>query len=156
MKYVILLFLGFAFALSSCKKSVLFEQLHPINSTSWHQDSAIVFTPIITDTIASYNVLFRVKNTNDYQFSNLYLFALVQFPDGKTIVDTLEMVLANNRGKWIGDSWFGIFTTTFPYKLNVRFPKQGKYRFEIRQAMRCVSKSLDGIAEMGMLIQKRK
>jgi len=142
------------FALISCKRAVVFESERVIHESSWQQDSVLEFKVQIVDTISPNNVLYTVTNNNDYPFSNLYLFTTVLFPNGKTIQDTLEMGLASTSGKWIGKGWFGNYKTTFPFRLNIRFPYFGIYTFKVKQAMRCPSKTLNGITNFGLTIKR--
>jgi gliding motility-associated lipoprotein GldH len=154
MKYfVIVIFL--LFAMMSCKHGVIYEDEHTIPNASWHQDSTIDCKITITDTLTPVNVLYEITNNNDYPFSNLYLFTWVKFPNGKLIQDTLEMVLASSSGKWIGKGWFGSHKTTFPFRMNIRFPYIGMYHFKVTQAMRCPGKMLNGVTSFGLKIKRR-
>jgi len=154
MKYsVIVIFL--LLAMMSCKHAVIFEDERSISNASWHQDSTIEYKVTITDTLTPVNVLYEITNNNDYPFSNLYLFTRVEFPNGKLIQDTLEMVLASSSGKWIGKGWFGSHKTTFPFRMNIRFPYIGIYHFKVTQAMRCPSKKLNGVTSFGLKIKRR-
>jgi len=151
--FVIIIILGFT--LLSCKRGILFENERTIKESLWHQDSALEFKVLITDTLTPNNVVYEVSNNDDYPFANLYLFTDVHFPNGKIIKDTLEMVVATPSGKWIGKGWFGSHKTTFPFRMNIRFPYIGTYTFNVKQAMRCPSKTLDGITEFGIKIKRR-
>jgi len=151
--FVLLLLVGIT--LLSCKRGIIFENEREIKEWSWNQDSSLEFTVLIKDTITPNNVVYEVTNNDDYPFANLYLFTNVKFPNGKIITDTLEMVLATPDGKWIGKGWFGEHKTTFPFRMNIRFPYIGNYTFKIKQAMRCPSNSLEGISKFGMAIKRR-
>ena len=155
MKIWFLFLCSLSLGLVSCKRGIVFEKNRNFPNVSWHQDSVMEFKVMITDTLSSNNVIYEVRNNNDYPFSNLYLFTDVQFPNGRIIKDTLEMVLANSTGKWIGKGWFGTHETAFPFRLNIRFPLIGTYTFRVKQAMRCQSKTLDGISDFALVIKRR-
>ena len=152
-KLVAIAFIIIAF--TSCKRAVIFEAKRTIHESTWHQDSALVFKVDITDTITPNNVVYEVTNNDDYPFANMYLFTTVLFPNGKEIKDTLEIGLATPSGKWIGKGWFGTHKTAFPFRMNIRFPYIGTYTFKITQAMRCPSKTLNGVTDFEMAIKRR-
>jgi len=66
--------------------------------------------------------------------------------------DTLEFFLATEKGKWLGKKDGGNWQNDLLYKLNIRFPKAGKYSVEIIQGMRV--KSLKGIKKIGLRIDE--
>ena len=55
-------------------------------------------------------------------FRNIYLFVTTTSPDGKTITDTLQYNLADEKGKWYGKGFGDIHELNLPYKSNVYFP----------------------------------
>lgn len=139
----------------SCKNKTLVDISKTIESSEWNENNPLKFSFDITDTITPYNIFYQTVNNSDYPFSNLYLFTDIRFPNGKIIRDTTEILLSNSQGKWIGKGWFGSYTSTVPYRINIRFPEQGNYTFTITQAMRCPNKNLSGIESLKLLIQKK-
>lgn len=98
-------------------------------------------------------MLVNVRHTNDYPYSNLYLFVVISSPDGNHLRDTLELNVADNTGKWYGTSTLGdIYSISKIYKKNVRFAQKGTYNFYISQAMRLTQ--LQGITDVGIRIEK--
>lgn len=130
---------------ASCRGRVVAEAHKTFGETGWHQDSSGAFDLVIPDTTSTYKILLTITNNDDYPFTNLYLFANITFPSGKIIRDTMELILADPRGKWTGGAWLGDYSNTFPYRSNIRFPEPGTYSFTIWQAMRCPNKHLQGI-----------
>jgi len=80
------------------------------------------------------------------------LFIKTVFPNGKFSNDTLECVLADEKGKWLGTGLGDIYDNQIPFKRNVRFPMAGTYRFEIEQGMRTETVPL--IMDVGLRIEK--
>ena len=68
--------------------------------------------------------------------------------------DTLECILADEKGKWLGTGIGDIYDNQIPFKKNVLFPKKGKYKFEIEQGMRTDIVPL--IMDIGLRIEKTK
>ena len=91
---------------------------------------------------------------NNIEYNNLFVFLITQYPDGKTTSDTLECILANGKGEWLGKGAGDIFDMTIPLKKSMRFPLTGKYKFTFEQAMR--TDPLPLIMDFGFEIKKSK
>ena len=83
---------------------------------------------------------------------NLWLFVEIHFPDGIAERDTLEIMLADHRGKWLGHGLGSKFDSRIFLRKDVIFPITGKYIFLYEQAMR--DEPLTGIDDMGLRIEK--
>jgi len=104
------------------------------------------------DTINKYNIFLTVRNANSYDFSNLYLFIDIKTPMKFTERDTMECILADADGKWLGDGLGDIWDNKILFKKNIKFQKPGNYEFVINQAMRV--DSLPMIMDAGISIEK--
>jgi gliding motility-associated lipoprotein GldH len=93
-----------------------------------------------------------VRNTSLYPMSNLYLFITTIAPSGHSIRDTVEVILADEKGKWLGSGLGDIWDLQQLYKENVRFAQQGRYIFEYEQAMR--TEKLPFILDVGLRVEK--
>ncbi len=105
----------------------------------------------VTDTVSAYNLYINLRNTNDYQFQNLYLFVDVIAPNGASIRDTFECYLADNHGKWLGKGKGKIYDNRFLYRQSVKFSTKGDYRIQLQQAMRV--DDLNGLANIGVRME---
>ncbi len=155
MKNIFTLFaaIGFLFFCTSCDSKRVFEQNTDIPDNIWNKNEPISFEVPITDTVTLHNVYVNVRNAGSYAFSNLYLFLDTQYPDQTVSRDTLECILADPSGKWLGDGSGDIWDNQILFKKNVRFKHQGTYKFKFEQAMR-VSK-LPMIMDIGLRIEKQ-
>ncbi len=120
----------------------------------WHRDSVANFEFKAPDTIQNYNFFIHIKNTSDYQYSNLFLITSMQFPYGKVIVDTLEYKMAFKNGELMGQGFGSLKHNKLWYKENLKFTEQGEYHLKIKQAMRKANEintlnKLKGIEEVG-------
>ncbi len=154
MKTIIPVLLGFLLALSSCDSSMVYEKNKEILKDGWDKSDIAKFNTEIKDNSIPYNFYINIRNTNDYPFSNLFLFVKTLFPDGKFSVDTVECYLADLDGKWLGNASGRLIDNRILFKKNVLFPMKGMYSFEFEQAMR-VDK-LKGIEDFGIRIEKIK
>jgi len=136
----------------SCDRQKVFEQYHPIPEHRWNNTEVVNFNVTITDTISAHNVQIAVRNTGQYEYSNLYLFVTAVSPDGSSVRDTTEIMLADEHGKWLGKGSAAVYTLYYPYRQNIRFPIRGIYRFTIEQAMWI--RDLEHISDVGLRIEK--
>jgi gliding motility-associated lipoprotein GldH len=121
---------------TSCDKSRVYEKNIKIPKFAWDMNNVLSFEVPITDTTAVYNMYFNVRNASGYPYSNLFLFFTVRSPDGKRQRDTVEIKLADETGRWLGDGLGDIWDNKILFKRNFRFPASGTYFFEMEQAMR--------------------
>ena len=141
-------------ALSSCDPDRVYEKNIKIPDGIWDKDHKVSFEVFIDDTTSAHNLYVNVRNTSLYPFSNLYLFIETKAPSGHTIRDTFEVILADNRGKWLGSGLGDIWDLQQMYKKNVRFAQRGNYSFQYQQAMRM--DKLPFILDTGLRIERVK
>jgi gliding motility-associated lipoprotein GldH len=147
----ILLFSAMLLMLASCRKKTEFEEFVAIPD-AWNNSNLVHFNVNITDTVTPQNVYISVRHSGKYEFSNLYLFVTAESPNGNIKRDTVEMVMADEHGKWQGKGAASVFTLYYPYKTNIRFPVAGIYTFTIEQAMWI--RDLKNISNIGLMIEK--
>jgi len=146
--------------LTSCDKTAAFHEFKSLPD-HWQSDSAVVFKIEDLDTLARYNAFISLRNDNSYAFSNLFLITDMQFPNGKTITDTLEYEMARPDGTWLGSGSGDLKESKLWYKENIQFNEAGTYTFSIKQAMRRSEDvnpivDLEGIRDVGLRIEKTK
>ena len=120
----------------------------------WKKNNAQTFSFDINDAQNLKNMMFVVRNNNNYPYSNLRLIASVEHNKKKISTDTLNYVLAKPNGEWIGTGFGDTKEIVFQYKLNYKFPENGKYSVKVVQAMR--KNVLPGIEDIGIKIQNLK
>jgi gliding motility-associated lipoprotein GldH len=138
--------------LSSCNSNVVFTDSHAMPGLTWKLMDILHFRIPITDTVNSNNVFFTVRTGSSYPFRNIYLFVTTTSPEGKSITDTLQYNLADEKGKWYGKGFGDIHELALPYKSNVYFPVKGTYHFKIQHGMRV--EDLNGVYDFGLRIEK--
>ena len=121
----------------------------------WPKKAEQKFDFTISDAQNPKNIIFVVRNNNDYPYSNIRF--IVNFTETKTKnvkVDTLNYILAKPDGAWIGKGFGDTKETLFQYKVNYKFPQNGAYSIGVIQAMR--TDSLKGIEDLGLKIETAK
>lgn len=140
--------------LISCSYNNEVVSMNEVNGT-WDKKKELLFTMNIEDTSTPKNIIFVVRNNNDYPYSNIRF--IVNFTEAKTKnkkTDTLNYVLAQPNGEWVGKGFGDTKETLFQYKLNYKFPANGDYSIGVIQAMR--ADNLIGIEDLGLKIETVK
>jgi gliding motility-associated lipoprotein GldH len=154
MRYLVLLSICTLFILLSCDPNRVFEKNIKIPDGIWFKEQTVHFDVLIEDTTSAHNLYVNVRNTSLYPMSNLFLFIKTTAPSGHTIRDTVEVILADEKGKWLGSGLGDIWDLQQIYKENVRFAQRGKYTFEYQQAMRM--DKLPFVLDVGLRIESVK
>jgi gliding motility-associated lipoprotein GldH len=147
-----LLLMLILFLVCSCSRNVAFSEYKKFDQNEWRVSDKAAFDFEMNDDQSLYNISLMVRHTDAYPYNNLFLFVTTKYPDGKVLKDTMELILASDKGKWHGSGAGDIFDYKVPVKQNVRFPLKGKYRFEFEQAMRI--NPLPEVMDFGMEIGK--
>jgi gliding motility-associated lipoprotein GldH len=142
----------FSFGFLSCDREKVYEEFFTLDQQKWDHKAPVLFNVNVSDTLSAHNIYVIIRNTGQYQYSNLYLFITTQAPNGNILKDTTEVILANERGKWLGTGSGAAYTLKFPYKEKIKFPAKGIYRFQIEQAMWV--DNLKHISHVGLRIER--
>lgn len=145
-----LLFISALF-FGSCDRAMLVDEFVSIDNHSWQWDDPAVFTFEMDDTAGFYDILINLRHTTDYPLSNLYMFVHVGGPGGQEMTDTINFILAEPSGKWIGKGIGNMRAIGYRYRKNTVFPQQGEYQVSIEQAMRIPKVP---VSEVGVRVEK--
>ncbi len=137
----------------ACDDRRLFDDNIAIPDAYWVKGFKPKFEVKVEDTLANYGFYLNVRNTTDYRYSNLYIFLQTHFPNGNITRDTIECILADPSGRWLGRGSGKIIEHQVLLNPALRFPLKGLYSFQIEQAMR---EPLNGITDVGIRIEKNR
>ena len=137
---------------TACDNGAIYQQTHEMAQQQWDKNEVVYFDYYATDTVSLYDIVVDLRSTDEYAYQNFWLFCNSYSPNKGVYRDTLECVLADNDGRWIGDGRGSIHHLPVSYMHRVKFPVAGKYRFELIQGMR--QNTLKGIADVGIRIMK--
>ncbi len=138
------------FTLIGCG-TALFQDSRKIPNRIWERTHTINFKVPVNDTVKTYDFHIDLRNEGTYPYSNIYLFVNTTFPSGAMARDTVECILADPSGRWLGKGIGDIRDNHILFKENVRFPTTGTYSFEFEQGMRM--EQLPAILDVGISIE---
>ena len=145
-----------ALSLLSCSRNEVFFEYHPIDSNGWQADDVLVFSPVIDDPLATYDLFLEVRNDNRYAYQNLWLYidGLQENNVAAPFPPPFEVLLANEFGKWNGKGFSFVYELSVPYRQGMRFSRAGEHRITIRHGMD--NSLLVGLKSIGFRIEKSK
>jgi gliding motility-associated lipoprotein GldH len=150
IKYLLLL--AAAFLVVSCGKNVIYSDSNTMQGKTWRLRDIPVFKVPVTDTINSNNIYLVLRTGSSYPYRNIFLFVTTFSPERKSITDTLEYDIADEKGNWYGKGFGDIHELKLPYKKNVFFPVSGEYQISVQHGMRI--EDLKGVYDLGLRVEK--
>lgn len=139
---------------ASCSSNITYSGSEKMENNTWSLMNVLSFDVETSDTLSSNDVSFTIRTGSRYPFRNIYLFITTTSPDGRTIGDTLNYYLADEKGNWLGKGVSDVRSLDLPYKSNVFFPQKGVYRFRVQHGMR--TEELPGVYDFGLRVEKVK
>ena len=137
----------------SCQDRNRINQYKNFEEQKWHTDSIVKFNYFIDDSLANYIVKLNIRHSTEYEFQNLFLFV---YDDLKK--DTIEIFLADKRGRWIGKGMGDVREVEITLNKTKKYLSQDQKQFMIEQAMRYGEKEeimiLKNIIAVGLNIYK--
>ncbi len=137
----------------ACDNNIVYVENRTLNNRQWNRKNLLKFQTEINDTVSTHNIYITIRIDGNYERRNLYIFSSILNPNNQEIKDTINLLLADEKGRWYGKSNLGgLYYNCFLYKKNVIFPTKGKYTFILEQAMR--SETINNIEDIGIKIEK--
>jgi gliding motility-associated lipoprotein GldH len=148
----VLVFLLLMVIFTACDPNLVYEKNTPIDINGWKIENSAEFVLEITDTLTPHNFYINLRHSTDYKYSNIYLFLDTHFPGNDRTRDTIEIMLADIKGKWYGKGMGKIKENQVMLQKNFVFPMSGTYKFIIEQGMR--EELLTGMEDIGIRIER--
>ena len=124
-----------------------------VDPAGWRSVDTVQLSFTVDEPEHRHDLQFGLRHSADYPYSNLYLFVRLDYPNGRTLTDTLECPLAAPTGEWYGEGGRWI-DQRIGYKRGVGFPLPGAYTLQVVHAMR--QDPLPGLAEVRFALFDRQ
>jgi len=134
----------------SCDSNRIYEENFSVADNVWNVEDVKTFTFNMEDTLSALDLYINLRTTGDYPYSNIYLFLYSQYPNGYSDKDTLEFILAEPDGKWLGEYSGSIVENQILIARGGRFQYPGDYTFKIQHAM--TEDNLPEIVDVGFRV----
>ena len=158
-RYIFLAVLGAV--LVSCQKQLVYSEFQATENGSWERDEVMEFEVQAPDTTEAHTIYFLLRNDERYPYSNLFVIAEMTGPEGNTRKDTLEYIMADASGRWLGSGMGSVYENKLGYRRDVVFPTKGVYTVHLSHAMRKNGsvqgvESLPGVLDVGLQVEKKQ
>ncbi|MES2829156.1 MAG: gliding motility lipoprotein GldH [Bacteroidota bacterium] len=153
LKVLILLSLLTVSLFWGCDTNTIVDTNLVMPERNWTYANKTVAVVDVSDSLQAYSIYLKLRHTTDYRYSNIFVLLHISGAGVKKQTKRFEYTLAQPDGQWNGSGSGNLFTYTFPLFTNYKFPKKGKYRFEIEQNMR--DNPLKEISDAGIKILKQ-
>lgn len=150
IRFVLLVLTIFNFFLVGCSTKTAYDHNKSFEGNVWKSDQIVRFDVELKDTVNIHKFYLNLRHTTSYRYANIFLFINTTFPDGTEARDTVECILADPSGKWMGKGISNIRDNQVLLRRGLRFPQQGNYIFEFEQAMR--EPELKEVMDIGLRI----
>ena len=149
MRKLIIIFVLFITVFSACKRNIVYEQEYKFKGGTWNYKDTVVFT-FPADT-GFYDIYFNIKHLTNYPYKNLWLFVHIVAPNGLQEIDTVNVFLADDKGRWLGEGMGKKWEYKFLFKENVGFIQGGNYTIKVIQGLRAETVPMQ---ELDLIIEK--
>ncbi len=146
----ILLALCLLCVFSACNFNAVIDTNQSIENNKWLYANTSKAEFEIKDVSRPYQVNFKLRISNDYRYSNMYVLATFKQPKSNKKV-RYQFKLAKADGQWTGKGSGDLYTYSFPLLKNHSFADTGKYSIEIAQNMR--DNPLLGVSDIGIEVK---
>ena len=135
----------------SCEDATVFSESKNVDREAWFYQDGVTFSPTIEETEKPYRVSVWVRHDKNYKFSNIWLKIISDedLLDGK--LNLVELKLADNSGRWIGDCSRSLCTKKIVLREEHQFTNAESFKVEVFQNMR--EEELIGVNSIGLLIE---
>lgn len=142
----------FVISLSSCNHNEAYYKFTSIPQNEWDKQSQICFNldSISTNTSNGYNVSLEITHNISYPYKNLFLYLDYIRQDSILSLDTLELTLADDYGKWQGGGNGPTRHLSVLYKSNFKVDTTLHNEIRIGHAMQ--DQKLKGIERIGLKV----
>lgn len=148
-KGALLLFV--ACILTACDKHTVYHAFRPLPPEGWKQEDTLFYDVAVPDSQTYYKLSVEIRHKSDYPYQNLNLTIGCEGPENSQLpTDTLRLTLSDEKGKWKGKGWGGLYLADFPAG-SIRIGRPGNYRFRITHAF--AVPSLSGISDVGIRLE---
>ena len=78
--------------------------------------------------------------------------------NNEVVTDTLEFMLSEKSGKWLGDKKLSVVERFLPFKKNLKLKKEIPHNLKIRNSMRLNNEispiqNLENVLDLGLIIE---
>lgn len=142
--------------LNACDNERIYEENKEFSDHFWAADSTLDFKIAFENPDSVYTLFVNIRNTNNYEFHNIFLKYLLISENQDTIKDELQefYLFDPKTGQPYGAGLGDIYDHRMPMIENLKVPAAGTYHLLMRQYMR--RDSLNELLSAGFRLEYHK
>jgi gliding motility-associated lipoprotein GldH len=149
------IFIMLVWLLTSCQQGEIFNQNVPITNQIWNKNELFTFEVDITDSQASYDLIFSLRHHSDIQIKDLLIEVSKKTPSDKIktsnyVIEIRDSKTSTLKGEALGD----ICDVEQVVENGIKFSESGTYIFTLKHNMD--EQLLPMIMEVGLIVRKKK
>lgn len=137
-------------SLASCREQSLIDENKAIHERRWFREQEPIFTVKVDSPTTAYDLFLNIRNSVNFQFSDLFLEVEQRNPDSTRINYVVKIKMTNGEGLWIGKGSGNLYSQQVRFLSDYHFPDSGMYTFKVKQNMR--ANPVEGIHDVGIRI----
>jgi len=138
--------------MAGCMPSPYYQKDYSVPKNEWTYNFQPVFKFEISDTVDSYNMMFIIRHTNAYPYSNIWLNVYYKQPGDTSFARTrVEIPLSEPSGKWLGRGMGEIYEQRMLVD-QLHLNRPGRYEMRLEQNMRV--NELPEVLQVGLRLEK--
>lgn len=148
--HILLLFI--ASMVGACDEHTVYHVFRSVPQEGWEREDTLCFEVSVPDSLACYKLSVEIRNRNSYPYQNIGLS--VSYDGGelwKRPADSLEIILADERGIWTGNGW-GCLYQQASVVGEIMMEKANQYLFKVAYTL--PDEMLPGINDVGIKLER--
>jgi gliding motility-associated lipoprotein GldH len=139
-------------SLLSCSEGEVYYRFYQLEKGNWYHDSTLLFTMDSLDINMGerYDLSIELSSNHHFPYRNLWLQIDHNLTDSLIRRDTLQCILADDHGRWLGSSVGGLYQLSVPFLGSLPLDAAPHYRLSITQVMK--DDPLPGIEKVGLKV----
>lgn len=147
-------FIGIAIlcCMVSCNKGEVYYKFKPIPNIEWDKQQEVCFLldSLLATPSDNYAISVEISHNINYQYKNLSLLLEQSVGDSILLKDTVECILVDDRGRWVGSGNGATRQLSIQYKTNFKIDTALHNEICVRHTMQDLQ--LKGIEKIGLRI----
>ncbi len=137
--------------LTACQSHTMYHSFHTLPKDGWNKSDTLVYTiPVENIQPKTYELQIEIRHTKELAHRSLWVVVYQNAQDSMLyIADTLQCVLANEKGRFTGTGLNNYYQQSFPLK-TVKLSKEYAPVFKLAHYMK--KGRIEGIHDIGIRI----
>lgn len=136
----------------SCKQQEVYYKFEPISQNQWDKGSELCFDldSVTINPLQTYTINVEISHNIIYAYRTLWLYLDQTLQDNIIVRDTVECLLSNENGSWLGSGNGATRQLSFLYKTDISVDTTFQNQICISHGMQDLQ--LKGIEKIGLKI----